>query len=208
MKTLEKGQDKIKKICDELRKETLEPAQAEGQKIIEQAKVHADQLIADAEAQIAKMHAAAKQEIEQEKNVFQSSLQQAMKQGMEALRQSVENKLFNDQLQTLIQAGTTDPQVIAKIIDAIVKAIDKSGISADFSAVIPKAVSEKDVNKVLGEGILAKLKDKTVVLGDFAGGAQVKLHDKRITIELTDAALKELLARYVRKDFRKLVFAN
>ena len=37
MKTLEKGQDKIQKICAILRDQTLEPAQKEAQEIIERA---------------------------------------------------------------------------------------------------------------------------------------------------------------------------
>ena len=208
MKTLDKGQDKLKKICDELRKETLEPAQKEAQTIIEQAKEQAKQLIDQAEEQVKKMKFAAKQEIEQEKNVFQSSLAQATKQGLEALCQSVENRLFNEQLQTTVQKGMVDPHLMAKLVEALIKAIEKEGFSTDFSAVIAKHISEKEVNSLITKETLNQLKEKSVVLGGFEGGVQIKLNDKSLTIDMSDVAIKELLARYVRKDFRKLVFAS
>ena len=37
MKGLETGKDKIQKICDALRKETLEPAKQEAREIVEKA---------------------------------------------------------------------------------------------------------------------------------------------------------------------------
>jgi len=51
MKTLEKGQDKIQKISDQLRREILEPAQEEAKKIIEEAKRKASHLNMEAEKQ-------------------------------------------------------------------------------------------------------------------------------------------------------------
>lgn len=38
MKSLEKGKDKIQKICDKLRGKTLEPAEKEARQILEDAK--------------------------------------------------------------------------------------------------------------------------------------------------------------------------
>ena len=55
--------------------------------------------------------------------------------------------------------------------------------------------------------VVQALKERSVVLSDLAGGIQLKLHDKKMTIDLSDEALKELLATYIaRKDFRKLLF--
>lgn len=208
MKTLEKGQDKIQKICDILRHETIEPAKHEAEGIIESAKVRAEEIVAEAKRQAEKLHAQARAEIEQERNVFHSSLNQAAKQSLEALKQDVEHRLFNVELERILETQTADPKVIANLITAIVKAIEKDGITTNLSAVIPKAVSAADVNRYIGEEILSKLKSGTVDVGDFDGGAKVKLLDKKMTIDITDDALRELLTGYVRKDFRKLFFAN
>ncbi|MGA8164666.1 MAG: V-type ATP synthase subunit E [Waddliaceae bacterium] len=207
-KTLEKGDDKIQKICDSLRKETLEPAKEEAQKIVEEAKAHAASFLDEAREAADKLLASARESIEKERQVFHSSLEQAAKQSVEKLRQVIEHQLFHDELEAVLLEYTLDPQVIAKIIEAMIKAIDEEGISVEFSAVIPKTASPKDVNRLLGERIQNQLKEKSVSVGEFAGGAQIKLHDKKMTFDMTDRALIELLANYVRKDFRKFLFKS
>ena len=62
------------------------------------------------------------------------------------------------------------------------------------------------MNALLLENVRSKLKGQTVTVGSFVGGAQIKIEGKRMTIDITDKALSELLASYVRKDFRKILF--
>jgi V/A-type H+-transporting ATPase subunit E len=208
MKSLEKGQDKIQKICDKIRHETIEPAKLEAKNIIDASKKNAEAIIAEAEEQAAQLVKQARGQIEQERNVFHSSLQQAAKQAMEALRQEVEQKFFNEELQSILEKELVNPKLIADLINALVLSLDKEGISGDLSAAIPRTVSAEDVNKLLIDGVRKRLKNKPLELGHFAGGAQVKLHGKKITIDLTDHAIKELLANYVRKDFRQMIFSH
>lgn len=206
METLEKGQDKIQKICDAIRKETIEPALRDAETILNDASKKRETIIKEAEKEAQGMLAIARKTIEQERGVFQSSLAQAMKQGLESLRQSIESKLFNEELESQIQQETANPKVIADLINTVIKAIEKEGIDADLSASIPKSISTGEINRLLIESVLKKLKEKSVTVGSFAGGAQVKLINRNMTIDITDAALKELLATYIRKDYRKLVF--
>ena len=132
MKSLEKGQDKIQKISKQLRQEILEPAQEEAKKIIEEAKKKAVHINAEAEKQVEELIHAGRKAIEQERNVFHSSLQQAAKQVIEALRQSIEHDLFNAHLQKMLNQTTVNPKVLADLVSAIVKVIEKDGISADL----------------------------------------------------------------------------
>lgn len=208
MKTLDRGQDKIQKISDELRRETLEPAKKEAEKIIAEAKVRADQILKEAEKQGQKILEESRKTIEQERNVFQSSLVQASKQSVETLRQSIENKLFNQEIDQALHKYTIDPNVIGNLINAIIQAIQKNGISADFSAIIPNQVSDKQINALLVEGVQKSLKEKSVVLGDLNGGVQIKLHDKRLTIDMSEQALKDLVTKHIRKGFRDLIFQS
>ena len=208
MKTLDKGSDKIKKICDIIKHETIEPAKHEAHGIIESAKARAEEIVAEAERQAEKLHAQARAAIEQERNVFHSSLTQATRQSVESLKQEIEHKLFNEELDRIVKSQTANPTLIANLINSIVKAIDKEGIATELAAIIPKSVSAAEVNKLLGEAILKRLKDQSVTVGNFEGGAQVRLVDKKMTIDISDSALKELLSNYVRKDFRKLLFES
>lgn len=206
MRSLEKGQDKIQKICDKLRHETLEPAEKEAQRIVEEAEKKAEATQAEAERHVDQLIKQARGQIEQERNVFHSALQQAAKQTVEGLRQEIEHKLFNEELQQILDKQMADPRVIAELISGIVKAIEKEGLTTDLTAVIPRVVLPDDVNALLVESVRKRLKGKPLEIGSFAGGAQVKLIGKKMTIDLTDQAIKELLANYIRKDFRKLIF--
>lgn len=207
MKTLKEGHEKIQEICDQLRIETLEPAKQEAEKIISDARLRAHEIIEDAEKQAQKHFEAARKSIDQERNVFRTSLEQASVQSLETLRQEIEKNLFNEELSRIILQETTKPDVIASLIGAVVHAIEKDGIATDISAVIPKAVPAESVNRLILDGIVKKLKEGGVIVGDFAGGAKVQLHDKKMTIDISNDALRELLTNYVRKDFRKLIFA-
>ncbi|MFQ5730001.1 MAG: V-type ATP synthase subunit E, partial [Waddliaceae bacterium] len=193
-KTLEKGEDKIQQICDALRKETLMPAKQEAEKLVEEGKRRAEQVVKEAHAQADKILAKARETIDQERNVFHSSLEQAGKQSLQELRQVIENKLFHQELQKIVNEQSSDPKVIAKLIASIIEAIEREGISTKLSAVVPEAVSTEEVNRLLGERIVKKLSEKSVSLGEFVGGAQVKLLDKKMTIDITDDAVMELLS--------------
>lgn len=207
MRSLETGQDKIKKICDRLRLEVLQPAKEEAERILEDAKKKAEEIQAEAERHANQMLKQARGQIEQERNVFHSALQQAAKQTVEGLRQEIEHKLFNEELQPLLDKQLGDPKTIAELINGIVKAIEKEGLTSDLTVVVPRLVSAEDVNALLLDAIRKRLKGKPLEIGNFAGGVQVKLHGKKMTIDLSDQAIKELLANYMRKDFRTLIFS-
>lgn len=207
MKTLEKGQEKIDKICAMLRDEAIEPAKKEAENIIKEAQKQADRLIDEAEKRVKSLMVEARSAIEQEREVFHSSLLQASKQGLEALRQSIEHKFFNEPLDILLESETANPAVVADLIKVMIESIEKEGLSADLTAIIPKTVSPQDVIKLLLQKTLTHLKDQSVVVGSFKGGAQVKLSQKKLTLDMTKESLQELLAHYLRQDFRKMIFA-
>jgi V/A-type H+-transporting ATPase subunit E len=207
MRSLERGQDKIQKICDKLRHETLEPAEKEAQQIVEEAGKKAEAIQAEAQRHAEQLIKQARGQIEQERNVFHSALKQAAKQTVEGLRQEIEHKLFNEELQHILEKQMADPKIIAELINGLVKALEKEGLTTDLSAVIPRLISADDINALLLENIRKRLKGKPLEVGSFAGGAQVKLLGRKMTIDLTDQAIKELLANYMRKDFRKLIFS-
>lgn len=207
MRSLEKGQDKLQKICDKLRHETLEPAEQQAQRILEEARQKAEEIKAEAGLHAEQLLKQARGQIEQERNVFYASLQQAAKQAVEGLRQEIEHKLFNEELNNLLEKQLADPKIIAELINGIVKAIEKEGLTTELTVMIPRLISVHDVNALLLENVRKRLKGKPLEIGNFAGGAQVKLLGKKMTVDLSDQAIKELLAQYMRKDFRNLIFS-
>jgi V/A-type H+-transporting ATPase subunit E len=206
MKGLETGKDKIQKICDTLRKETLEPARQEAREIVENAHIQASEVVAQAKERAAEMVAAAAKEMEEKRRVFHASLNLACRQGIEQLKQKIEKDLFNQELTAVIAKEMAEPKVIAQLLNSLMKSMEEKGIEEDFVALIPKGISPRSINELLASKVLEKLKNKTVVAADFAGGLQVQIVNRQITIDMTDTALRELIAQYIRRDLRDLVF--
>lgn len=206
MKGLESGKDKIQKICDVLRHETLEPAKQEAKEIVENARLQAQEIMKDAQAKADSLITNAKIEIEEKKKVFEATLQLTCRQTIELLKQKIEEKLFNQNLSDLILKETADPKLISHIIDSFMKGMQERGLEEEFVAVIPKNVSARMINSMIATNVLQSLQKQSVVLGDFAGGVQIQMKGRNITVDISDAALRDVLARFIRQDFRQMLF--
>lgn len=206
MKNLETGKDKVKKICEVLRKETLEPARIEAEEVVSIAKKQAEEIFLDAKNKAEKMVEEARLEIEKQRGIFQASLAQACRQALEVLKEKVEKKLFNPELKKLIAQSTREPKILSQLITTVIKAIEKEGIEADLSVYIPSVIPPEEINRLLALSIIDRLKEKGVLLSPNSGGIEVKIVQENITVDLSEGALEEIVAGYIRKDFRKLVF--
>lgn len=206
MKGLETGKDKIQKICDSLRKETLEPAKQEAREIVENAHMQASEIVAEAKEKAASMMQDAEKEMEEKKRVFHASLSLACRQGIEQLKQKIEKDLFNHELASLVAKEMSDPKVIANLLNNFMKSMEEKGIDEEFVAVIPKGISPRSINDLLASKVLDRLHNRSVVVGEFGGGVQIQLKGRQITIDISDAFVRELIAQYIRRDLRDLVF--
>jgi len=205
---METGQDKVKEICDLLKRETIDPAKKEGEEIVKHAQDQAHQIVEEARRKTEKLGQEAKTRIEEERNVFQASLNLAAKQTILNLKQEVEEALFNKELTLAFQSEMQKPEVIAELINAVVGAIEKEGIEGDLEAVIPSVVTKEKVAKLIKAQVMERLKGKAVTLGDMTGGAQVKLVNKEMTLDISDESLRTLLANFMRDDFRTIIFSS
>lgn len=207
MQGTESGKDKMQRICEVLRKETLEPAMQEAEGVVHRALEEAEKILQDAKQSADAFLAEAKAKLEHEKAIYQAALSQASKQAVQSLKQQVEEKLFNRGLTEMLSKPLQNPKVLADLITAVIKAIEKDGKDADLSVFIPASIPAKDVNALLAKEILEKLKEKSVLLAPIGGGVEIKLRKENITLDLSDSSLNELLASYIRKDFRETFFS-
>ncbi len=208
MKGIDTGKDKVKKICDVLKRETLDPAKKEAEEIIQNAQIKAVQIIEAAKKEALKVFEESRNQIEKDRNVFQSSLNQACKQSLEKLKQEIENQLFNPELAELFDKPLQENHVIAELVKAVVHALEKEGIDSDLSVIIPRSVSAQSINNLLLQNILQKLKANSVKIGSIQGGIFVKAEKNHVSIDVTDTAVKELVSDYIRKDFRETLFRS
>jgi len=208
MVELEKGEDKIQKICDYIRKETLDPAKQQAKEIVENAHIEAEQIIKRANREKEKIVQDAQKEINRERKVFESSINIATRQALDYLKQKIEGELFVKNLEDVVIKATKEPKVIADLINAIIKAIEKQAIDVDISAYVPSDADIKAINEQLLKEVFEKLKERELIVGDFKGGVKIKLHDMQLTIDITNETLKDLLSNFIRSEFRKLIFSD
>jgi V/A-type H+-transporting ATPase subunit E len=206
MKGFEKGKDKIQKICDTLRKETLEPAKQEAREIVENAHMQAAEVVAEAQKKAEALVQEAMQEMEEKKRVFHASLNLACRQGIEQLKQKIEKELFNRALADVVGKEMADPKLIANLLNSFMRAMEEKGVEEDFVALIPKGVSPRTINELLSAKVVERLHKQSVAVGEFGGGLQIQLKGKKITIDISDTVVRELIAQYIRRDLRDLVF--
>lgn len=208
MKGLETGKDKVQKICDALKKETLEPAKQEAREVVENAHLHAAEIVAQAHDKARGILQDADRDMEEKKRVFHASLNLAARQGLELLKQKIEKELFSQELARLIGKEMADPKVIANLLNHFIKAMEEKGVEEDFIAQIPKGISPRTINELLASHVLAKLQNQTVVASDIAGGVRIQMKGRQITVDISDAVIRELIEHYIRRDLRDLVFGG
>lgn len=206
MEILDSGKDKVKKICDTLKKQTLDPAKQEAKGIVEQAMKEADKIIKRAKDEAKEVYEEQKKKILQEKKAFQSSLSLASKQTIDVLRQEIEENLFNKQIAQFFTKATVKEDVIAEFINVVVEILKKEGMEANLEAMIPRTVAKNAVVEKLARQVLEKLKETGITLSDLTGGAKVKVAGHHLILEMTDQSLKSLFLRFIRDDFRTLLF--
>lgn len=207
MKKLDSGKGKIQEICDLIRQETLEPADREKKRLIDEGEHAKAALINEGQRQKEELLRNACSQIAQERAIYESSLEQAMRQALESFKQQIEGVCRED-LEKLVDATMVDPQIIAHLIEALITAIDRDGLATDLSAEVSRHVDVQQVSKLLASKLLSRLRDGSVTIGNFEdSGAQLVLHDRKMRVSLTSEDAKNMLAEHIRKDFRALIFS-
>lgn len=208
MTDLEKADLRIQVICEKIRSETLDPAKEQAQEIVDQARREADRILHAAQTHAEQLIKEAKKSLEEENQIFQSSLEQAGKQTVELLKQSIEKALFHPGLQQWIKNELGNASSYAKLIDVLVKAIEKDGLRAELSVKIPQEFTADQINAQLSQAILERLKNHSVELSDLPGGIQVKIIGKNMVLDLSLQTLEEIIVSFIHKDFRKIFFGS
>lgn len=206
MKSFESGKDKIQRICDTLKKETLEPAKQEARELVENAHMQAKEIVDEAKREAEKRRKDVAEELDEKKRVFDASLNLACRQALETLKQSIEKELFSKELKALVDKEMGETKLIAELLNRFMSSCEEKGIEEEFVAVIPKGISARSINELLSKRVLDRLKNKTVVAGDFAGGVQIQMKGKQITIDISDEVVRDLIGHYIRRDLRDFVF--
>lgn len=207
MKMME-GKQRVQQICDLIKKDTLDPARQEAANILQEAHEEAHRIIQKAEAHCREKEEELKRHLAQQRKVFVASLEQASAQALETLKQDIEHQVLAKGLFDLLGKPCQDPQVLGKLLDAIIAAVHKEGLGTHLTAIIPKTVSKEAVLAALLPATRQALEKGSIELGKIGGGVALTILDRQITIDISDAAIQDLLLRYLRKEFRQYFFRD
>lgn len=200
------GDERLAAICQIIRNETLEPAQLE-----------AENIRINAEQEVAKIHAEAKQqadhliynarkELEEEKKAFEASLEQACKQAVDLLRQKIETTLFKPALETWLEKEFSSEEKTAHLLDTLIEYLKEQGLEGDLAVWIGSHLSKETLVKNLAVSSLRTISKEGLQIANQAHGVLVKIVEKHLTIEITPEATKDLMASFIRNDFRRFLF--
>ncbi len=204
---LETADNKVKEICAILRTETLEPAQAQAKLILDEAAKEADEIVRNAREEAARIREENKVQLAKDLNVHEGSIQLSIRQGLSALRQAIE-KIFSADLDVKIEKAMGKDEAVAEAVRVLFGLIAKEGPNVNLNVLLPKHVNIEAICAQLSSDFAEMVKKSAIQMDDIKGGAEIKLKEKRVSIELTDAAVKELLAAYVIPELRAKIFCE
>lgn len=205
---METANSQIRQICAQIEKEALGPAQQRAIEIEEQAKLKAEALVIKARAEAEMIVQTARQQIEQERALFHTSLRQAANLSIQSLKNAFENELFHPEVIGMLERGLADPVVLTRLIRSLCDAIERDGLGCDLSIEVSKSIDVASLNALLGKEILKKLKTGSCLLSNISGGFRIKVFEQQMTIDLTDQFLSELLEQNLQSSFAKTFFQN
>ncbi len=200
------GDERLAAICQKIRNETLEPAEQDAQNIRLTAEREAAKIKAEARQLADQLLHDSRKEVQEERKAFEASLQQACKQTLDLLRQKVEQTLFKPALNAWLEKEFSSEVKTAHLLDTLIQYLKKEGMEGDLAAWIGSHLSKEEVVKHLAASSLKAIPKEGIHVADQAQGVILKLLDKHITFEITPDAIKDLIATFVRSDFRRFFF--
>lgn len=204
MKHLDTGSEKIKKICDAIRHETLEPAKQQARAIVEQASDGAATIIQDARNQADVILENAKKQYEKEKQIFEASMIHSSKLFKEKLKQEIESMFLSPSLDKVTASIFNDPKMTAQVVNAIVEGWNKQSVGSDLVAIISQGINKEEFAKSLASDVKSRM--MKIEAQSTIPGVIIKSQGENLRIEISQSQLTDALMNSLRQDFRKFFY--
>jgi V/A-type H+-transporting ATPase subunit E len=206
MTQIDTGNEKVKKICDLIKTQTLDPAKEEAKKIVQHAKKDAEKIIAEAEEKASQILEQVQIECESKRKLLESSLRLASKQAVSSLKQQITEDLFSKPFAQFLKVETSKPSYIAKAIEISLQSLFENIPAEELLLELPKTVSPEQILQELSGEVRERLKKAQIEMGAFQGGVVIHYNKEHIAIDLTDKAANQLLSRYIAEPMQQYLF--
>ncbi len=192
-------EQQIQDLVASIRKEGIETAKAEAERIIAEAKSQAEAVVRDAESEKAKLLSDARKEIELEKNSAEASIRQAARNASLSLKKSIE-----DEFTRILRDGAGK----AMHGDALLSLI-KSAVSADAAGKaieLPKAdidALRSSISSVFASEIAAGMEFRPS--SSLSAGFRIAEKDGSGYVGYSDEECAKLLFPYLSESLREIL---
>ncbi|MEM6531661.1 MAG: hypothetical protein AAF654_03510 [Myxococcota bacterium] len=206
----------VQDLIDRIRDGGVKAAEAEANRLLDEAQNQANRLLEDARAEAEGMRAQARSEIEMEKAAALASLKLAARDTGLHLQAAVVHA-FEETVKRLVSPETRDPQVVRALLlvlagHSVEEFIDDQDLRVFISDVFvkdgePAAETDEGMTRaVLGlTGDMLRDGIEIVPSRDVRGGARVQVVDDNLEIDLTDETVSKLLLKHLLPRFRRIL---
>lgn len=195
----------IQELIDRIKQEGVQTAEQKGREIEKQAKERAELIIQDARKKAEDLTAQAFAEIKKKEESGRMALRQASRDTVLALKKELQNMMHK--LVSVQIRGVLTPDILSAMIAQIMQKSIESG-TADQGMEMLVAPDQLDA---LRNGILGKLQEEvkkavTVKASDEVGaGLMISFDQGRSCFEFTEKNLAEFLSVYLNKELGEIV---
>ena len=212
----------IDTLINRLKKEGADEGRAEAQKLIAEAEARASDILAKADATAKSRTDDAAQESDRLKRAGNEALKVAMRDAVLELKDGLSAR-FAQRVRGTIAKLSTDDDVLKRMILAVAsRARDEVGVdnARELEVILPHAVIALDELRLnpremregsLGQFALQSAADMLragVTFGrssDDTGGIRIVLKDSGVVVDLTDAAVADVILRHLQPRFRAML---
>jgi len=203
--------ESLNEVIEKLKREGIDAAKVEADRIKEKAEADAETTEIEAKAKAKALVNQAEAEAKKIRDQLQVEMERASKIALAAFKSSVEKALVVPAIDESLATLLTTPAHMEKIISEMIKGFASNNLKgADLEVILPESVRDQ-----LGSAFVAKMKLMT------AGGAVNVQFDDNIrfgfkigpggegfVFDLTDEGLREMFVKFVSPKFRNLFFGS
>lgn len=199
--------NKLKELTDRLYDDGLAKGRADAERLTENAKKEAAQIVADAKAEAEKIVKAAESKAADTLKNSLTEISLAGKEAVARIKNEIAETVTSKAIDGCVSAASVDAKFIEEMLVEVAKNWHADSSPAELKAIIPASMEKEfdakfagSVSAVLGEGIEILCSDELksgFKIGDKNGGYY---------ISFTEESFNALLKSYLREKVAKLLF--
>jgi len=198
--------DKLQELSEKLYAEGLQRGKEEGERLIEEAKAKADEIITSAENNARAMLEHSKKESDDYAHKVQSDLKMALDMSLQTAKKDIENLIIAKVIDEPIGKAMKSTDFMKEIIRNVAEKFSATQ-DGDIAMILPESLQSEiepfihnELNNVLGKEVHAEFSKK------ITSGFTIAPKDGGWFISMTEESFKELIGSYLRPITKKILF--